>query len=227
MARSFFCSVILLSLLIVVASAVNYENGPKPEVVDDQQKQGELTPQEPEYPELEAEDLEDELLNHDESFNVDHIPIPTTPNSDHYINNYLNTIGVQGIILCKSGDKYNPLVGAVTRITCLAKDENGYERAPFSLLSHKTDERGFFLVTWSLEEVLGSDKKSKLKECKVFLQESPLGSSCKVPTDVNDGVSGALLSSFRFLPEKVMALYTVGPFIYTSEPNYSVPNGNY
>lgn len=115
----------------------------------------------------------------------------------------------------------------MARITCLAVDQNGYEEAPFSFVSHKTDEKGFFLVTLSLKELLGSDNKFKLKECKAFLQESPLETSCNVPTDANNGVSGAFLSSYRFLPQKVMALYTVKPFIFTSEPNYSVPEGHY
>ena len=115
----------------------------------------------------------------------------------------------------------------MTRITCLTEDKNGYERAPFFLLSHKTDERGFFLATFSLSELLGSENKLKLKDCKAFLEKSSMETSCKVPTDVNNGLSGAHLSSFRFLPEKVMALYTVGPFICNSEPDYSVPGGHY
>ena len=111
-------------------------------------------------------------------------------------------------------------IGALARITCLAEDENGDEAAPFYTESHETNEDGYFLVTFSLSEVIGSDKL-KLKECKAFLENSPL-ETCKVPTDVNYGITGAFLSLPRFLPEKLMTLYTVGPFIYTSDTN-SVP----
>ncbi|XP_060963687.1 protein SEED AND ROOT HAIR PROTECTIVE PROTEIN-like [Cannabis sativa] len=108
--------------------------------------------------------------------------------------------------------------GALARITCIAEDENGYERTPFSMVSHKSNENGFFMATFLVSDVLGSDVNDmlKLKECKVFLEGCPMEAACKIASDVNNGVSGAPLSSYRFLPQKVMALYTVGPFIYTS-----------
>ncbi|KAJ4719962.1 Pollen Ole e 1 allergen/extensin [Melia azedarach] len=37
-------------------------------------------------------------------------------------------IGIQGLVLCESGPKYHPIQGAVARITCLAIDENQYQR---------------------------------------------------------------------------------------------------
>ena len=105
MAHSLF-SMILLSLLIVLASAIDYDNGPKPEIVDDQQKQVELPPSEPEYSEVpETEELEEEAPNHYESYN-----------HDHHLNNYINTIGIQGLILSKSGQKFTPLVGKYLHI---------------------------------------------------------------------------------------------------------------
>ncbi|KAF8392667.1 hypothetical protein HHK36_023016 [Tetracentron sinense] len=124
------------------------------------------------------------------------------------------TIGVQGIVYCKLGSKLVPLQGAVTRITCLAVNNQGYESAPFSVLSHETDKKGYFFATLCPSE-LGNGWK--LSECKAFLESSPL-EKCDVPTDFNKGISGALLLSHHLLPNKKMDLYSVGPFVYTSNP---------
>ncbi|TQD72537.1 hypothetical protein C1H46_041944 [Malus baccata] len=110
--------------------------------------------------------------------------------------------------------------GAVVRITCLAEDEQGYETAPFSKLSGATDAKGYFFATLSPSQL---EDKWKLTECKAFLDYSPL-ESCKVPTDVNHGITGLLLSSYRTLRAKNIELYSVGPFFCTSETK-SVPNG--
>ncbi|CAL5433353.1 unnamed protein product [Camellia sinensis] len=122
--------------------------------------------------------------------------------------------GIQGLIYCKSGPKLVPLEGALARITCLAVDKNGYESAPFSVLSHPTDAKGHFFATvapYELEDAL------KITECKAFLEKSPL-ETCKVPTDVNKGISGAPLTSYHFLTDKNIKLYSVGPFFYTPQP---------
>lgn len=111
-------------------------------------------------------------------------------------------------------------VGAVARVTCGCEDEQGYETGPTSVLSHVTDSKGYFFATLSLGE-LGS--KLKITECKAYLESSPL-ETCKVPTDVNYGISGARLSSYRLLENK-MKLYTVGPFFCTSQPAKPLPNG--
>ncbi|KDP28198.1 hypothetical protein JCGZ_13969 [Jatropha curcas] len=124
-------------------------------------------------------------------------------------------IGIQGIVLCKSGNKYEPIQGAVTRVTCLGVEKNGYEIAPFSVLSYPTDENGYFFATLFPYQI---SNDLKITECKAFLEDSPL-ENCKVPTDVNKGISGALLSSYRLLHHKNMILYTVGPFFYTPEEN--------
>jgi len=110
--------------------------------------------------------------------------------------------------------------GAVTRITCGCKDEHGYEASSISVLSHVTDNKGYFYATVSLEEL---ESKLKVTECKAYLESSPL-ETCKVPTDVNYGISGAHLSSYRILENKVK-LYTVGPFFCTSQPAKPLPNG--
>ncbi|KAF5731420.1 proline-rich protein 3-like [Tripterygium wilfordii] len=60
------------------------------------------------------------------------------------------------------------------------------------------------------------NRELKITECKAFLQSSPL-ETCKVATDVNKGISGALLSSYRILNDNKIKLYTLRPFIYTSE----------
>ncbi|PSR94740.1 Proline-rich protein [Actinidia chinensis var. chinensis] len=130
------------------------------------------------------------------------------------------TIGIQGLIYCKSGPKLIPLEGALARITCLAKDKNGYESAPFSVLSHSTDAKGYFLATVSPSEL---EDACKLTECKAFLEKSPL-ESCSVPTDVNNGISGASLSPYHLLEDKNMKLSSVGPFVYTPTPK-PVSNG--
>ncbi|XP_017974838.1 PREDICTED: proline-rich protein 3 [Theobroma cacao] len=124
-------------------------------------------------------------------------------------------IGIEGLILCKSGPKrLIPIKGAVARITCLAVDEHGYETAPFSILSKATDSKGYYFATLFPHEL---SNKLKLTECKAFLEKSPL-ENCKVATDVNKGISGAPLSYCRLLNNNKMKLYSVPPFIYTSQP---------
>ncbi|XP_052489875.1 protein SEED AND ROOT HAIR PROTECTIVE PROTEIN [Gossypium raimondii] len=121
-------------------------------------------------------------------------------------------IGVEGHILCKSGTSSAvPIQGAVARITCVAVDEFGYETAPFSFSSDATDENGYFFATLTPPEI---NDKMQLRECKAFLENSPL-EACKVPTDVNKGIRGAILNSHRVLDQRKMRLYWVGPFFYT------------
>lgn len=105
--------------------------------------------------------------------------------------------------------------GAVIRITCLANDGYGYEAAPFSFLSEATDAKGYFFATLSPYEM---QDNLKIKECKAFLELSPL-ETCKIPTDEKQGISGALPASYHYLSDKKMKLFTVGPFVYTSAPN--------
>jgi hypothetical protein len=100
----------------------------------------------------------------------------------------------------------------LARITCVAVDENGFEAAPFSFLSDACDPKGYFFATLSPAEV---EDNRKLTECRAFLELSP-SETCIVPTDVNKGISGALLASYRLLNDKKMKLYTVGPFLFTS-----------
>ncbi|KAB2022361.1 hypothetical protein ERO13_D07G187250v2, partial [Gossypium hirsutum] len=123
-------------------------------------------------------------------------------------------IAIEGFILCKSGPKNNPKsAGGVARITCLAVDENGYQTAPFSILSKPVDSKGYYFATLYPNEL--NHNKLKLAECKAFLEKSPL-ETCKVATDVNKGITGAPLSYRRLLDNKKMTLYSVPPFIFSN-----------
>ncbi|KAF5731417.1 hypothetical protein HS088_TW18G00094 [Tripterygium wilfordii] len=111
------------------------------------------------------------------------------------------------------------LPGAVAKIICTAVDVLGYEtRLPVSTC--KTDAKGYYFST--LDHSLLEDGL-KLRECKAFIESSPL-EYCKVPTDVNKGITGALLSTYRILNDRKMKLYSINPFFYTTEPK-SVPSG--
>jgi len=102
--------------------------------------------------------------------------------------------------------------GAVARVTCRCLNELGNKTSPISVFSHATDGKGYYFATLSLAK-LGS--KLKINECKAYLESSPLN-ICKVPTNVNHGISGAPLSSHRLL-ENNYRLYTLPPFFYTSQ----------
>lgn len=104
--------------------------------------------------------------------------------------------------------------GSVPRITCEAVDEYGMESAPITILSDATDAKGYFFATLSPYEI---QNHKKLTQCRAFLELSPL-ESCNVPTDLNNGITGAVLASYRLLHDhdKNIRLYTVGPFTFTS-----------
>ncbi|PON66323.1 hypothetical protein TorRG33x02_268360 [Trema orientale] len=137
-----------------------------------------------------------------------------------------STIAVQGLVLCKSGLRYFPIQGAVAKITCPAvHNQEGYETTSFSIKSEASDAKGYFYVTLTHD---GLGDQWKLKDCKAFLDHSPL-ETCNVPTNVNNGVLGDLLASYSILNHSNTKLFSVGPFFYTtsssSEPKPSVPSG--
>ncbi|KAK6260276.1 hypothetical protein QQP08_000439 [Theobroma cacao] len=119
-------------------------------------------------------------------------------------------IGIQGLVYCRSGSQFIPLEGAVARITCQGVDKYGYETESFSILSCATDAKGYFIATVSPYEVKDS---RRLRECKAFLELSP-SDACDVPTDANQGITGAPLASYHLLHDKNMKLFTVGPFFF-------------
>ncbi|GMJ16129.1 hypothetical protein like AT2G47540 [Hibiscus trionum] len=123
------------------------------------------------------------------------------------------SIGIEGIILCKSDPKTTPIKGSVARITCLAVDQHGYETAPFSVLSKPTDSKGYYFAALYPHQLL--HRNLKLADCRVFLQDSPF-EACKVATDVNQGITGAPISYRRLLHDKKMKLYSVPPFFFSN-----------
>ncbi|XP_010506792.1 PREDICTED: proline-rich protein 3-like [Camelina sativa] len=138
-------------------------------------------------------------------------------------------IGVQGLIYCKQGSKLTPLQGAVARVTCERADEYGYEAEDVTVLSQATDAKGYFLATLSSSEVKDSYSKKvmRIKECRAFLELSP-SDTCSFPTEINRGISGAILQNYRLLEFKLkMKLFTVGPFVFSPEETHdkSIPNG--
>ncbi|CAI9285523.1 unnamed protein product [Lactuca saligna] len=138
-------------------------------------------------------------------------------------------IAVQGLIYCKSGSKFIPLKGATARITCLARNQKGYESAPFSISSCPADDKGYFLAKLSPPSTkFLKNAQWELKECKAFLESSPL-KDCKVPLDINGGVKGAhIISSSTHRLLKNANLYSLKPFFYTSDkPNTVSDNKKY
>lgn len=113
-------------------------------------------------------------------------------------------------------------VGGVIRITCLGLDKYGYETAPFSVLSRPTDGNGYFLSKLSTQ--LLEDDGVKISQCKAFLHTSPLLKTCPFATDVNRGSSGAPISAYKAVGSSGMRLYSVGPFVYSSEPQQITPS---
>ncbi|XP_062095400.1 protein SEED AND ROOT HAIR PROTECTIVE PROTEIN-like [Humulus lupulus] len=144
----------------------------------------------------------------------------------------IHTIGIQGVILCQTAhhDTYLPIQGAVARVTCCPnyssssyenENENGekyYKDVPSSILSYESDTHGFFLVKLSVSQLTtGLNVK---EDCKVFLEYSPL-QTCNLPTDLNNGVTGANLSFLNAYKGMVFYALGGGPLIYTSKTNYN------
>ncbi|ESQ37887.1 hypothetical protein EUTSA_v10029026mg [Eutrema salsugineum] len=125
-------------------------------------------------------------------------------------------VAVEGVIMCKSGDKSYPIQGATARISCVKTDVYGKEIVPISIMSSKTDSKGYFFATLFPSELRAGKMVTK---CKAFLYQSPI-EDCDFPTDVNRGVRGQSLTKYRVLEDKSFKLYWAGPFFYTSEPTY-------
>ncbi|PON86845.1 hypothetical protein TorRG33x02_173710 [Trema orientale] len=154
------------------------------------------------------------------------------PNTDQLVGGLIpstiSTIGIQGVILCKTGvNTYVPIEGAVARVTCpkysYVNGQKYYKDVPSSILSYATDANGFFVVRFSVSQLI---RGFNVKDCKVYAEHSPLD-SCNVPTDINNGITGANLSLLNTLIDTIS--YTAGPFIYTSKTNnnddqYSAPS---
>ncbi|CAG7908729.1 unnamed protein product [Brassica rapa] len=144
----------------------------------------------------------------------------TSPVKTPYLPKPNTEIAIEGLIFCKSGNETYPLQGAVMYLTgakvnvvCPIVDSNGRLVAKATLSSYPTDLKGYFyFITYGL-----SHKVKSINGCKVKLESSPV-STCKTPTNVNKGVTGATLSSdsSKFISRDNLDLYTLEPFYFSS-----------
>ncbi|KAK1417122.1 hypothetical protein QVD17_26244 [Tagetes erecta] len=152
------------------------------------------------------------------AYGVDPVTKPSTIPYKIKDNEIPKPIAIQGLIYCKSGSKLTPIKGATARVSCLARNHLGLELAPFIVSSCPTDDKGYFLAKLSPRVTKYLKKVEwELKECKVYLEKSPL-KECKVPLDINGGITGVHVissSSHRLL--KNANLYSIKPFFYTSD----------
>ncbi|CAE6055764.1 unnamed protein product [Arabidopsis arenosa] len=122
-----------------------------------------------------------------------YVPKPTTtytsPVKTPYLPKPNPDMAIEGFILCKSGYKTYPIQGAKVKVVCPIVDSHGK------------------LVA----------KVKNISSCKVKLESSPVY-TCKTPTNVNKGVTGAPLSpeNSKFLSHDNLTLYTLEPFYFSS-----------
>lgn len=105
------------------------------------------------------------------------------------------------------------LTGAKVKVVCPIVDSYGKLVAKVTISSYPTDLKGYFyFITYGL-----SNKVKNFNGCKVKLESSPV-SSCKTPTNVNKGVTGAPLSpdNSKYLSHDNFNLYTLEPFYFSS-----------
>ncbi|KAH0701114.1 hypothetical protein KY290_014554 [Solanum tuberosum] len=137
-------------------------------------------------------------------------------------------VAVRGLVYCKpckfrginTLNQAKPLQGAKVKLVCNNTKKTLVEQA-------ETDKNGFF---WILPKLLSSGAYHK---CKVFLVSSN-NSYCNVPTNYNDGKSGALLKYTPPAPATHLPIkpptpkydfFTVGPFGF--EASKKVPCKKY
>ncbi|KAL9224790.1 hypothetical protein vseg_000793 [Gypsophila vaccaria] len=125
---------------------------------------------------------------------------------------HLNAIKVQGLVYCRINGQLLPLAGAMARMTCMVDDDDARYAGQLSVVSRHTDRNGYFLINMSKYQ----SNSIVLRECRVHLETHPPG-ICNVPTDVNNGVSGASLGHYRTLDDS-SRLYSVPYFIYDASP---------
>ncbi|EFH56569.1 hypothetical protein ARALYDRAFT_483934 [Arabidopsis lyrata subsp. lyrata] len=131
-----------------------------------------------------------------------YVPKPTT-----------TYMAIEGFILCKYGYKTYPIQGAKVKVVCPMVDSHGKLVAKVTISSYPTDLKGYFyFITYGL-----SHKVKNISSCKVKLESSPVY-TCKTPTNVNKGVTGAPLSpeNSKFLSHDNLTLYTLEPFYFSS-----------
>ncbi|EXB62119.1 hypothetical protein L484_003348 [Morus notabilis] len=111
---------------------------------------------------------------------------------------------------------------AEARIRCQSSyDQKGYSNDYFSIVSPKTNNKGYFFATFPASKL--NDKSINIQECKAFLEYSPL-EKCNVAT--GSGRTGAYLSLVPTETDKIS--YNVGSLIYTPKNQYynTVPNNS-
>ena len=106
--------------------------------------------------------------------------------------------------------------GAIAKISCEAKTGYGYKAAKFSMLTPKTDKNGYYLATFTQEQL---GKRLQPTDCKVYLESSP-SYTCNVATNMHLGVSGAPLTYSKHITEYqktyILELYSIPIFAYKS-----------
>ncbi|EOA28966.1 hypothetical protein CARUB_v10025218mg [Capsella rubella] len=147
-----------------------------------------------------------------------YVPKPTTTytslvETPQYLPKPNPDMAIEGLILCKSGYKTYPIQGAKVKVVCPIVDSYGKLVAKVTISSYPTDLKGYFyFIAYGL-----SLKVKNINSCKVKLESSPL-STCKTPTNVNKGVTGAPLSfdNSNFLSHDNLILYTLEPLYFSS-----------
>ncbi|KAG7531164.1 hypothetical protein ISN44_Un55g000610 [Arabidopsis suecica] len=146
-----------------------------------------------------------------------YVPKPTTtytsPVKTPYLPKPNPDMAIEGFILCKSGYKTYPIQGAKVKVVCPIVDSHEKLVAKVTISSYPTDLKGYFyFITYGL-----SHKVKNISSCKVKLESSPVY-TCKTPTNVNKGVTGAPLSpeNSKFLSHDNLTLYTLEPFYFSS-----------
>lgn len=104
--------------------------------------------------------------------------------------------------------------GAMARIRCVAEDDDGNDAGDFSVVSGGSDYNGYFRINMSKYALEGIT----LSRCRVHLETHP-PSICRIPTNVNEGLTGAPLLQYRTLSDN-SRLYSVSPFVYDASPYY-------
>ncbi|XP_077253772.1 pistil-specific extensin-like protein [Tasmannia lanceolata] len=112
-------------------------------------------------------------------------------------------VAIEGLIYCKSCDhQFTPILGAVARLQCYSSKGVVNQEAI-------TDKNGYYYI-----EAMDVTPHT-VRRCQVFLVSSP-SDSCKVPTNLHRGVTGASLRRHReFLEGPIpVFLFSVRPFAF-------------
>ncbi|CAK9181821.1 unnamed protein product [Ilex paraguariensis] len=125
---------------------------------------------------------------------------------------YRKPIAVQGVVFCKSCKftgihtlwNATAIPGAVVKLQC---DNSRYQLE----IEATTDKNGYFLIFPQGRKSVTTASNHK---CKVSIVSSPLA-YCKIPTDLNDGITGAALERSPTPPLQLpFELFSVGPFAF-------------